>query len=321
MKLLNWLLASFLLLIPMNLNAEEKKVAISAVGDVMLGNRLNSILKQKGYESPFQATVDYFKDADISFCNLEAPLTTSDDIIPKEFNFKADPEAVKSLIYAGIDIVSLANNHAMDYGKKGLEETMKVLEANNIRYVGVWKDERRQAEIIEKNGLKVAWLAYSGVSHPEFESKDFRYGTLPSLIQYIQKDVKEADSLADIVVVSLHCGKEMSKEPIEYQKVRAHAAIDAGADLVIGHHPHVLQPIEHYKNGLIVYSLGNFVFGSYSSIKSSAILQATISNDSGKNKIENINIIPVDIHASQTQQPMPLEGKEKDKIIKFMLGE
>jgi len=322
MKPLNWLLASFFLLIPMKSKAEERKVTISAVGDVMLGSHLNEFMKEKGYSWPFQETVNYLKNADIAFCNLEAPLTTSDDKIEKEWNFKADPEAVKSLIYAGFDIVSIANNHTMDYGRKGLEETVNKLEADSIKYVGIWKGDKRSQVIIEKNGLKVAWLAYSGVSHPEFECKENKYGIVPSIISYIQQDVREADSLADIVVVSLHCGKELSKEPIEYQRQHAHAAIDAGADIVIGHHPHVLQPIEKYKGGIIAYSLGNFAFGCYNKIKESAILQLTISNDSGKNKIDNVNVIPVDVYNYRVHfQPKPIEGSRKNQIIKFLLNE
>ncbi|MEW6063058.1 MAG: CapA family protein [Nanoarchaeota archaeon] len=314
-----------LLLFPLylnNINAEElnknKRITITAVGDVMLDYHLNEILKANGYAYPFENTADYLKEVDITFCNLEAPLTTSKDIIKKEWNFKAEPEAIKSLIYAGIDVVSLANNRILDYGIKGLEETIKQLDAHSIKYVGTWNGKEREPLIVEKNGLRTAFLAYSGV-HPEsFKAQKNKLGVIPALLEYIKTDVKKAKNLADIVIVSFHFGRELSKEPNYYQIERARLAIDSGADIVIGHHPHVLQPLEYHKDSLIAYSLGNFVFGCYNKVKESAILKINISKDN----IEELDIVPVNIYNFEVIfQPRILDGESKKRVLEFMLGD
>ena len=164
----------------------------------------------------------------------------------------------------------------MDYGPEALAETIALLEKHQISYVGAGPNlaAARTPAIIEKNGMKVAFLAYNNTYPLEFNATASRPGTAPGEIRYVTADVKAARQLADLVVVSFHWSAELLKERKSYQANLAKAAINAGAHLVVGHHPHVIQGVEVYKHGLIAYSLGNFIFASYSNrVQDGLILQ------------------------------------------------
>lgn len=303
---------------------KSKQVTICAVGDVMPGEHLNKIFKSKDPCWPFEKTLQYLKDADITFCNLECPISESNvgtKLKKSDANLLADPASVKSLTCAGVNIVSLANNHALDYDVPALERTISLLKDNGIKYVGIRDtSESRAPLIIEKNGLKIAFLAYLDGIPESFVGKSME--VFPLLLPYIQDDIYNVRKTADIIIVSFHFGKEFSTVPGVYQTQVAREAIDAGADLVLGHHPHVLQPLERYKNGVIAYSLGNFVFGCYGQAAESAIFRfKIISNKTGRkiNKIEQIDAIPVNVYNNEVQfQPTPFEDKRKSQIIKFL---
>jgi len=158
----------------------------------------------------------------------------------------------------------LANNHLLDFGVKGLIRTIELLNAFDINYVGAGKNESEAYDfkIIEKNGIKFAFLAQNGIdvipiNHCAQENKS---GSACLNFEKLQEKIKTAKQLAHYVIVYLHAGNEYTYQPNERQIKFAYTAIDAGADLIIGHHPHIIQSIEKYKNGYIFYSLGNFVF-------------------------------------------------------------
>jgi len=203
------------------------------------------------------------KGGDFVFGNLEAPIINGPKIKAGEMIFRVDENLVPTLKDYNFSIFSLANNHILNFGEKGLENTFHLLDQAGIQYVGAGKNfsEAHQAKIIEKNNIKFAFLAYvdKALAYPSAMASDHPGLSIMDEGQ-VTLDVQQAKKLADFVIVSTHSGNEYQTEPTRNQINFAHAAIDAGADLVIGHHPHVIQPIEKYKNGYIFYSLGNFIF-------------------------------------------------------------
>ena len=185
--------------------------------------------------------------------------------------FEADPKAIEGLTYAGFNVVSVANNHALDYGRKVFEDSLERLKKNGIEYIGGGfnSNETFSVKIKEIKGTKIGFLAYT---YPKFNGiyipwKPTERESGVAVIERkelekIKEDIKKAKKEVDILVISSHWGEEYSSKPNEEQIFFDRAFIDAGADLVIGHHPHVVQPLEKYKNGWIAYSLGNFVFDS-----------------------------------------------------------
>jgi len=246
-----------------------RPVSLLFVGDVMLARNLPPYCRYDprplDYNLLFSATASYLTSADIAFCNLECPISGNGDRLDKEFAFNAPPEAAKALSDAGFDVVSLANNHCLDYGIEALKDTREHLTQNGVSYIGVIEKNIRQTPVvIERDGVKVAYLAYitSSVLPGVFYS--FDSGPARARTETIIADIAKVRDQADIVVVSLHWGMNYVSQPNSEQRVLGRALIDAGADIVAGHHPHVQQEPEFYRSGLIIYSMGNFVFARYS---------------------------------------------------------
>jgi poly-gamma-glutamate capsule biosynthesis protein CapA/YwtB (metallophosphatase superfamily) len=243
-------------------------VTLAAVGDMMLGGSSQGIMEQQGYDYPFATTRHILTAADLTIGNLETPLTNQGaPITEKQFLFRNPPEKVApALKRAGFDIVSLANNHTLDYGAEGLKDTMAALDLHEIRHhgAGMSLSEARKPVILKlPNGQQAGFLAYSCTFPEEFWATASSAGTAFCHERHVHADVARlAEQKIDIIVVSFHWGAERMQELRPYQPLLAHTAIEAGADLVIGHHPHILQGIEYYREGLILYSLGNFTFGS-----------------------------------------------------------
>lgn len=248
----------------------------------MLGRSVGLRLEAEGPEVAFAAVGDILAGADIAVANLESAVGVTGTPAPKAYTFRAPPIAVEALTLAGIDLVSLANNHSLDYGPESLAETRALLADAGILSVGAGPD-RTAAHAparIEIDGLAIAFLAYvtvpvegGGFDPRTWDATDETPGVAWLDIPAMVADIEAARAAADLVVVLLHFGIEWELEPSEAQREQARAAIDAGATLVIGSHPHVLQPIEEYGGGLIAYSLGNFVFdGFWDPANDSAIL-------------------------------------------------
>ena len=242
--------------------APDTSVTFAAVGDVMLARGIGKRITENSTKWPFAHVRDKLRAADLTFCNLEFPFTHDGLKVNKPFCFKGDPANVACLTDAGFDIVSLANNHTLDCGRDGLTDTMRTLDAASVAYAGAGPTEAdaRAPRILTVNGLRIAILA--------------RNAWLPEIVWYrtdaptiapldpdtIEDEIRAAARQADVVIVSVHWGEEFAKHPCPDQIDLAHKMIDAGANLVIGHHTHTLQPIEEYHKGVIAYSLGNFVF-------------------------------------------------------------
>lgn len=274
--------------------ASEPTVTLAAVGDVMLDRGIGKRIEEHGIEWPFEQVRDTLRSADLAFCNLECPLSDRGIKVSKPICFKADPSYIECLTAAGFDIVSLANNHSMDCSRTGLTETMHYLDKTGIAYTGAGGTPSEAAEpvIVTLKGIRIAflarnaWLPEGSWSRPDVPNTAY----LDS--ETIESEVRDAASQADVVIVSLHWGIEYRTHPQPAQVELAHKLIDAGADLIIGHHPHVLQPVEKYHGGVIAYSLGNFLFDSpFRNCKQTMILECRLT----KSGVVDITQIPIRI--------------------------
>jgi poly-gamma-glutamate synthesis protein (capsule biosynthesis protein) len=297
--------------------ADTADIVISAVGDIMLDGTARPVMAEQGYDYPFVKMLPYFSSAQIVFGNVEGPLT--DRGTPeqdKTFVFRSPPGKVAAALKAaGFNVVSLANNHTLDYGADGLKQTIEALDAAGIQHAGAGADlmAARQPALIQANGLKIAILAYSMTLPESFFAGPEKAGTAFGHEAQVSADVTAARKQADIVLVSFHWGQEGKTVLRDYQIRLGHAAIDAGASAVIGHHPHILQGIEQYKDGIILYSLGNFTFGSYS-MKSprSAVAQLRFRNA----RLQDVRLFPINVNNFEVQfQPQPLSGAAADAVI------
>ncbi|NJD90310.1 MAG: CapA family protein [Geobacter sp.] len=302
-----------LLCLPSLLWAEP--VTIHAVGDIMLAGSGARAYRKQGYSYPFAAVSERLRQADIVIGNLEAPLTTGgEEFLGKKFRFKVEPAALEAIKDSGFTHLALANNHILDYGPTGLQQTIQALDAAGVAYFGAGADlgAARKAWLTEVKGVKIAFLSYSLVYPEEFFATNSRAGTAPGYRPYYSEDIRLARSRADYVVVSFHWGEEGAKQPKPYQQAAARKAIDAGADVVLGHHPHVLQGVEYYGKGVIFYSLGNFAFGSMSR-NSAASMIARIILDDG---VKGVEVIPLDVLNSRVRfQPKILSGKRGQEAV------
>lgn len=242
----------------------EPQATLVAVGDVMVSrNVAKRIAEKKNPNFPFLKMTDYLKSADMTFGNLECPITKGPDVPRDAMKFHAHPGVETALKRAGFSILSLANNHMPDYGTKGVTDTTAFLDAAGIAWVGAGRDAEEAAKpvVVTKNGIRFAFLAYNDqdVVPKRYGAAKNHPGTNIMDEKKVAADVRSVKPQADVVVVSMHSGWEYQK-PNLHQASFAKAAIDAGAEIVIGHHPHIVQPVEQYKGKFILYSLGNFVF-------------------------------------------------------------
>ncbi len=240
-------------------------VTIALVGDILPAARVLDYMKQYGFDYPFRETSRLLTAADITAGNLETAITERGTAeLNKEYTYRGPKEALVPIKEAGFDFLSLANNHTMDYGWEGLSDTMDALDEAGIQRAGSGNDdvEAFTPAYVEGNGKNVAFVSLTQVV-PKVEWKADR--SHPGLAEAYSFEravaaVKEARGHADVVVVMVHWGKEREDMPVRQQQALARALVDAGADLVVGSHPHVLQGFESYKGKWIAYSLGNFVF-------------------------------------------------------------
>ncbi|KMT22598.1 CapA family protein [Clostridium cylindrosporum] len=295
-------------------DVNETIIKISAVGDCTLGsdtddrgNSFTSVYNKKDDPSYFFSGVKNILSSDsLTIANLEGPLTTRGEKSSKRFSFRGSPEYTKILTTGSVEAVNLANNHSMDYGQIAYDDTKKYLKGDGIEYFG-----NNEKSIIEKNGIKIGLLGYKGWSSSNQIKKN------------IELEIKRLKSEVNLIIVSFHWGDERAKTPNNIQKSLGKLAIDSGADLVLGHHPHVIQGIEEYNGKYIVYSLGNFSFGGNTNPKDkdSFIYQQSFKFDSSKKniKIETPLTIPVSISSSEGSndyRPYILEGEEKSRVLK-----
>lgn len=294
--------------------AEPVSITVSMVGDCTLGTDVNfdqstsfdafyQMKNDPGYF--FQNVKDIFTADDLTVANMEGTLTTSNDRQQKTFAFKGNPSYTEILTQGGVEATNLANNHSHDYGDQSYEDTIQYLEADGITTFGY-----DRTAVMDVKGIKVGLIGI-------YELKD-GLGRQQQVIDTI-REVK--DQGAQVIIVSFHWGTEKSNISDDIQKTLAHLAIDQGADLVVGHHPHVLQGIEKYQGKNIVYSLGNFCFGGNKnpSDKDTMIFQQTFTVENGELVEDDVtNIIPCSLSSESgynNYQPMVLEGSEKERVL------
>lgn len=241
----------------------EQPVTLLFVGDIMLSREIGNIMqKENDWTYPFQKIADETKKADLAFGNLEGPLSSRGTNIGSIYSFRASPRSVDGLLYSGFDILSVANNHMWDYGHEAFEDTLKILDDNNISYTGGGRsyEEAHTPIIKEVRGTKIAYLGYTKLLPSFLGTTTSQPAVAFPNEQEVIGDIQKAKTMADIIVVSFHFGDEYQTTHNSFQENLARIAINAGANLVIGHHPHVAQEVVKYREGYIAYSLGNFVF-------------------------------------------------------------
>ena len=256
----------FIFTAPASLRAADE-ISIVLLGDYLPAASAAPVIRRKGYSYTFAGIRDMLQETDIIFLNLETPLSDGGKSYEnKQYVFRADPEAAEAMRSAGVRVVSLANNHTMDYGPDALDDTLKSLRSAGIAHVGAGRtlNEASMPAAFRIRNINTAFLAFSNTFPREFWAGKERPGTFLGSDWAVKRAVKAAAGTGPLIV-SFHWGEELARQPKEYQIYLAHLAIDSGADLVVGHHPHVPQPIEIYRGKPILYSLGNFSFGSYSS--------------------------------------------------------
>ena len=255
----------------------DQPVNLVFSGDILLSDHVMNAYKNGGIrsvlDSQFQSVID---EADIFMANEEFPFSTrGTPAEDKQFTFRADPSLVSIFKELGIDIVTLANNHAMDYGTDALLDTCETLDKAGIARVGAGKhlEEAKAPVILEAQGKKIGFLGASRVIPVgSWNATSTKPGMLTTYDPKILVDeIRKLREQCDYLVVYVHWGIERKETPEDYQRSLGKQYIDAGADVVIGSHPHVLQGVEYYKGKPIVYSLGNFIFGS--SIPKTALLK------------------------------------------------
>lgn len=322
---------------------KSRPITIVVGGDVTLGFHYEEWFDEKVrdggatrdqmFEYGFREVLPAVRKHDLFLVNLECPFTTSTEKIPKNFNFKARPELVNVLTAGGVDVVSLANNHLMDYGAKGLLETLDVLDAANIRYFGAGRTlmAAREPAIVERNGVKVAFLGYfflgeRNIEPPEVFAEPSKPGVagkpktspVEEMEKMVREDVAIARTRADLVIPFFHWGREGTSVLEPYQQPLAYAAIDSGAHAVLGSHPHVLQGMELYKGAPIIYSLGNFVFGGNWNPrnKESAVIALTFD----KRGFMSSKITPLhsDRYPERPCQPYIVKGQKAESVMRHL---
>ncbi len=294
----------------------QESITIAAVGDIMLGGRTGPFLRQFGPDYPFKDVMPVLQSADLVVGNLESSISTRGIAVEnKKFTLRAEPIAAKALKSAGIRVVSLANNHSMDFGPLALEDTLDALAENNVLYTGAGMglEEARAPAIVKIKGVTIAFLSYSLTFPLEFYASSRRPGTAPGYADFVKADIEKVRPSADLVVVSFHWGAELLTAAKDYQVDLGHRAIDWGADLVLGHHPHVLQEVEVYRGHAIAYSLGNFVFGSESNRTNESMILLLTFRDKHLAKIE---AVPIDVNNYRVHyQPKVLEGRAAEDVL------
>lgn len=298
-----------------------KEVNINAIGDCTFGNYYGQDFKcsfdyvfdiKKDYSYFFKNFRELFKNDDLTIANLEGPLTNSKDLKLKDeliaYNFKGKKEYAKILKEGYVDVVNLSNNHAYDYGTNGYKDTLEALKLNGIDWYG-------NGRIIIKNvkGIKIGIIGYKLFGLEKLNLKSYK--------SFLLKDIQRARKNCDYLIVTFHWGEENRYYPNKIQREIAHFLIDNGVDLILGHHPHVLQGIECYKGKYIVYSLGNFCYGGNRKPRDFDTFIFNIKiKFSSSNKIlgTEVNTIPCSISSTKNINdycPTILNGQEKERVL------
>ena len=244
-----------------------RPLVVAAVGDVTFGNGVARAIAAYGPRYPWLDVAPLLRRADIATANLEGAVSTRGRPVGKEYHFRGPPSALAAAArVAGLDVVSIANNHTVDFGRAAFLDTIRYARRFGVATAGGGADleAARRPTILERGGLRIAFLAYSDVRPSGFDAGPARAGAAPAFPSLVASDVAAARARADVTVVWFHWGVERRFAPTARQRSLARVALRAGATVVLGAHPHVLQPISRSGRRLVAWSLGNFVFAANS---------------------------------------------------------
>lgn len=276
---------------------EPNRAVLIFVGDIMLSRSVDIRIRQKGgdYTYPFWNVADALNKADLVIGNLENPISSRGYNQGSIYSFRAKPEAIEGLSFASFDVLSLANNHIWDWGRDALIDTVTLLEEAGIDSVGAGEnyEEANRPILREVRGEKIAILAYTNLLPETMEATATTPGLSDFDIPKIMQTARELKTQGYLVLVSLHWGEEYEPQSNSIQQEIARGLIDAGVDIVVGHHPHVAQELEQYANGWIAYSLGNFVFDQDFSPETMKSVALKVELEEGK--IVSAILLPVEL--------------------------
>jgi len=292
-------------------------VTVVSGGDTIGDRGVKAYIAAHGADAVFAGIAPVLRAADAAWVNLESPLTDISDPYPgKDVHFQGDPRLAAGLADAGIDVVNMANNHAVDQGPAGLLDSIRRVEAAGVKVVGVGRNAaaaRQPAIVRTSSGATIGFLGWTDIIWPGYQA-----GSGPGVatarpdMSRVEHAIRELKRRVDYVVVCFHWGVEYTDMPIADQVSEAHAAIDAGADMVIGHHPHVLQGAQIYKGHFIIYSLGDLVFDHYSLATGQTVLVHAVLSPHGV----KVTLIPV--YASSNGIPTIVTGAAGRAILLHM---
>lgn len=274
----------------------ERTVTLLATGDIIPAREVNyRMVMMNNFRWPYEKTADLLRQADITVINLEAPFVTGCVLTRSGMVFCGDPRGVEGLTYAGVDVAGLGNNHSLNHGQEGLTETVQILRDAGIIPAG------NDPEYRTVKGIAFAFLSYNDV------------GGVAD-IDRVTAAVREATGSADVVVVSVHWGEEYVTMPTDRQRELARTIADAGADLILGNHPHWIQPVEQYGKTFITYAHGNFIFDQEWSEETKTGVVGTYTFFDGG--LVDARYIPVRIE--EYGQPYVLEGEARTRVLDGM---
>jgi poly-gamma-glutamate capsule biosynthesis protein CapA/YwtB (metallophosphatase superfamily) len=260
----------------------SRDVVLRAFGDANFGDGVANVMAQRGVIWPWRSVAPLLRTADISFGNLECSISRRGSRVPKAFNFRGSPSALRTVVhFAGLDVLNLANNHVGDYGTAALLDTVRSVRAAGAVPIGAGANiaQARRPQVIRRLGLRIAFVGFVDIGPTSFAAGSHKPGSVFASPSVIRADVRAARRQADVVIASFHWGIERHTQPTARQRDFARIALSAGATAVIAAHPHVLQPVVRPSaHRLIAYSLGNFVWSAGSALTSrTGILEVRLS--------------------------------------------
>jgi poly-gamma-glutamate synthesis protein (capsule biosynthesis protein) len=295
------------------------------VGVQMLAREVDARIAREGVRAPFRGVQRILDRADLLIGNLESVITTRGTRQSKTYTFRAPARGARALRAGGFDIVGVANNHALDFGRTGLADTLRNLRRAGVRSMGGGADAAaaRAPVILRRDGLRIAVLDRADAHldsnewpHLRWEATDRRSGLAYGRPAELRRDVRAAHRVADVVVVMLHSGREYAASPTQAQRRIVRAALDGGAALVVSAHPHVLQRGRRSGSTMVAWSLGNFVFDGFATVpgaRDSAILDVTL----GPAGVTSVRWHPVVIRGGF---PQPASGAARRRILARLGG-
>lgn len=315
-------LCVLLLLLFVPVMAFGETLTLSFIGDCSIGEAIQNKGKENGYTWmldqngmgwPFSRLYHYLAEDDFTFANLEVVFTNRKRHVDKVFPLVAETRYAESLLHSGIDVVNTVNNHCFDYYVEGYQDSIATLDALNFKHFGsVYVGGKYEQDVLletEVKGLKIGAL---GFTYPQ-----------DSDIKLIDQRIKKLrENGCELIVVSLHWGQETHATQNSFQMKYARKVIDLGADIIWGHHPHVLQPVQFYNGGLIMHSTGNFTFGTMSSSvdRDTGIFQVTVETTEEGPKVTQLKVIPCTTTGSGDYRPYEFtEQKDRERVFKKLV--